>query len=507
MQLRAATTLDSISGVLEQIRWETSPANSVIPSQVKLDRLRREWWSLEWWKRARQDSDESAALDDQKRLFAKISVAFESAVASDWPLRAKLTEMITGNAGPDHHRWVGPHVAAVLACLNGYLPVANPAQLFVVTGNNAVDNDAQGAGMWAYTACWGGGLPDGLPARAYFGQGSQIEFAKAFMRTAALYHDIGKTISDDRHVSRGVHLIEDVIEGGRRSIESLFGDLWDAECLLALLKHHDVFGCLCTGEASLPALADMIQWISPTPFADAASGKSVIAQLSLLNWLNIADSDASLLRYYGGVTTVEALRYLQDWRLVVGSFEKNPSASVKHDDFATWAMDEASSADKTVERIARIVATCWRMETRDVALGRGQAIMTLVQRQLLALHGPRFQRFCWRFARFAKLDYGLKFFDVLMKDAMFENSARVPDDQALRTMVASTCSILARIVEEYGHLVDDGRRPSLRLGVDMSKLSSPRETGAAISRALRNAQTSAGALRWIVGEISIWLYD
>jgi hypothetical protein len=501
--------LDRISSVLGSIRWDTDEKIGAVPTAVGLGLLRKEWWKPSWWGSMFSDPDRSRS--EQGNCLRMISEQFAVLIQDEWPLSKKLVEMIKTNKGDDPTRWVGPHVVAVLACLNSYLPEADATKFFVLSQDKGVDSAAHKAGMDMYTACWQGDV-DGS-TRAYFGQGAQLESAKAFIRVAALYHDIGKTISDDRHVSRGVHLIEDVIKDGRRSIEALFDDFWDAERLLALLKHHDIFGCLCTGEASLPALADMIHWIGPAPFADA-SGKGVIAQVSFLDWLNIADSDASLLKFYGGITTVEAFRYLRDWNLVVDFLAKRSGAPARHDEFAAWAMTEATRADRTIERIARLVATCCRMITKDVAAGRELLIKALVQRELLALHGPRFQRFCWRFARFAKLDYGLGFFAMLMDDALRQQRVHDPaagDDkqvaQGIRVMIAGTCSILARIVEEYGHLVDDDRHPGLRLGVDMSKLTLPKETGLAICEALRSAQTSAGALRWIVGEISIWLYD
>ena len=78
------------------------------------------------------------------------------------------------------------------------------------------------------------------------------------------------------------------------------------------------------------------------------------------------------------------------------------------------------------------------------------------------------------------------------------------EEFALKRMVSWTCCILNRIVEEYGHLVDGNERSAPRLGVDMSKLMNPPKTGNAIADSLD--RSAAGALWWIVDEISVWLY-
>jgi hypothetical protein len=60
--------------------------------------------------------------------------------------------------------------------------------------------------------------------------------------------------------------------------------------------------------------------------------------------------------------------------------------------------------------------------------------------------------------------------------------------------------------EEYGRLVEGEVPAAVRLGVDMSKLMTPDETGKAIRDALRSTSGAAGAHRWIVDETSVWLY-
>jgi hypothetical protein len=509
-----------MSLTLSAIKWaptqiDALPPAAANPDSIALDALQRKWWNTKWWRdQGFPNPDQPGGM--QWRYLKHVAEEFGKIIDDSWPLAAKLRQMAAKSEnGPG--RWVGPHVAAVIASVNGTLGGAFPESFFVTTGDPKYDRAAHRLADDAYRDCWGTNDSIPLDHPPYFGSEQQAKFAEGFLRVAALYHDIGKTISDDRHVSRGVHVIVDLDRSNRRDMESFFRDSWNTRCFLALLKHHDVYGCLCTGEASLPALGDMISWTSSIEM-EPASGRSALAQFSFLNWLNIADSDASLLQYLGGITTVEANRYLQDWKLVTDFIKKRLEFKqpAKRAEFTEWAITEASRGDSTIRRIARLVATCFRTVTGWIDSQRESEIQTLVEEELQALHGPRFQKFARRFTRFVKLDYALRFFYVLMDGALDDQGLTSRDQRqskdapelspALRRMVSWTCAILDRIVAEYGRLVEGEVPAAVRLGVDMSKLMTPNETGKAIRDALRSASGAAGAHRWIVDETSVWLY-
>ena len=93
-------------------------------------------------------------------------------------------------------------------------------------------------------------------------------------------------------------------------------------------------------------------------------------------------------------------------------------------------------------------------------------IQSLVEEELQSLLGPRFEHFCYCFAWFCKLDYGLRFFYLVMRTALEDEGLlknkknisvkreKLLEHKALRIMVVYTCLVLQRIVQEYGHLVD-----------------------------------------------------
>jgi hypothetical protein len=247
------------------------------------------------------------------------------------------------------------------------------------------------------------------------------------------------------------------------------------------------------------------------------SGQSTLALISYILWLNIADCYASLPKQKG-ITAIQAYCHFSDWELITDWLQSHPESRHEHinrDELKEMTMDLARNPNRVIKRITRLVATCYRNNKYDFNEEIGRMITTLVEEELLALHGPRLTRFCDRFSRFVKLDYAYGFFKVLIKkevdralsgyDNKLEEFCHSESmKEALRNAIAAVCAILDRIVAEYSHLVDQDPYGGPRLGVDMSKLTHPDQIGVAICDTFNKSQ--AKALRWIVDEISIWLY-
>jgi hypothetical protein len=428
----------------------------------------------------------------------------------------------SGLAGTDDvGRSIGDHVKGVVASINALIdPLLTPTNFMVHSGNPLIDGKAAGLMSEAHTSSW---FREPALLRSH---DDTCDFAHGLLRIAALYHDLGKLVSTDHHVSRGVHLMRDVRDDYRQQVENLLDDPEDRSMFWALLRHHDIYGCLCTGEASLPAMSDMVGW-AHTERPTRGLDRSVGAYLTYLLWLNIADSDAQLRSILGGITAVEAYRYLSDWEELKEYLldAHQQGHTVKREEFRDWLLGVDGHPDRTVRRITRLVATCYRKEMN--AIPPESEIQTLVEEELRALHGARLEDFCYCFARFCKLDYGLRFFYILMRDTLLEEGllkradsskdnefpAKVElreqvDEQArlksLRKMVDRTCFVLDRIVEDYGHLVTGDQRSSPLLGVNMSGLMRPENAGWAICQSLKKYPSRA--LGWIGDEIGVWVY-
>jgi hypothetical protein len=362
-------------------------------------------------------------------------------------------------------------------------------------------------------------------------------FAQNFLRVAALYHDIGKIIGSDRHVSRGVHLMRDVSNKDRTSFEEwlMEGHFVDKHNFWTLLSHHDIFGCLCTGEASLPALSQMVSWSgnhSLKPY------KSPAALVSYLMLLNAADGDSSL-RFksnLNGLRTVEAKRYIADWNTVKNLLwdkDNYRSTEVSREEFKESLLKTAGNPEETIERITRLITSSFRMLVSSDLLHNESEVRKLVEDELDMLHGARLQMFCFLFARFCKIDYGLRFINVIMLHELLDNGLFKREDKnpvyefpmdfiqvvnindpkyeecrsaTLREMTRRVCSVLKRIVDDYGDSVAGDARKAPLMCVVMANLM-PEEkskTAWAICRALKEHESRA--LAWISEEVAVSPY-
>ncbi|MCP4218467.1 MAG: hypothetical protein GY765_27785, partial [bacterium] len=309
----------------------------------------------------------------------------------------------------------------------------------------------------------------------------------------------------------------------REEVESLFDTFKDRQDFWSILRHHDIYGCLCTGEASIPALADIIGWTYSEQ--ETANNKSTMAYLSHLLWLNISDTHAALIDILGGITTVEIVRYLKDWQTFYNILmENNAPRNLKRNHLKEQFIEIAGMPERTIERITRIVATCYRKEMRLIA--PEDEIKSLVEKELCDLHGTRLAGFSYKFAHFCKIDYGLRFFYLLMQMCLIDSELMtctnddtgVPQNcsptedkeiiekerpEALHKMIQFTCQLLRRIVDDYGNLIADDKRSTPLLGISMSGLMLPPQIGWSICQTLKERPSSA--LNWIADEISIWL--
>ncbi len=375
------------------------------------------------------------------------------------------------------------------------------------------------------------------------------EFAEGFLRISALYHDVGKLISSDRHVSRGVHLMRDVSDEDRKAFEHRFFPMpfQDKYDFWSFLRHHDIFGCLCTGEASLPAIYQMAKWAGPATDGIDPS-RSLGAYICYLAMMNIADSDSSL--YFNtatphtGLHPVEAKRYLDDWKRIKdylfeevmweGEHRKRDYC-IKREGFRDWLLDVSTHPEYSISRIARLAITAYRMCLPTEVLSDTE-VERIVEDELQMLHGARLEDFCYRFTRFCKVDYGLRFFHVLMmyqlmkgednvlvrknrkeseqkfptevkhNDMLSPEQRSTEQQKALVRMVNRTCQILKRIVDDYGYLVLGESKSSPLLCIVMAGLmpENEKDTAWALSKAL--AENSSRAMGWVADEVGICLF-
>jgi hypothetical protein len=137
--------------------------------------------------------------------------------------------------------------------------------------------------------------------------GLQDSFFRKFLRLAALYHDVGKIIHRERHGVLGKHLLETLSDDETADLRAVLR--CDGEdyfpLFIELIGHHDLFGMLCTGEASRPVLLDTLRLEDPVKILGCHATLNIADIYSTLKTKNLRMD----LRIFQTV--------LEDWKFMV----------------------------------------------------------------------------------------------------------------------------------------------------------------------------------------------
>jgi hypothetical protein len=333
-----------------------------------------------------------------------------------------------------------------------------------------------------------------------------------FFRLLALYHDIGKSISLERHPTIGWHLVRDVERD--RVVRELYPLLlgvdyskWTAALskksgrldkmvepadlrLIALFEtaihYHDYFGVLSTGESSLPLAVDIV----PLWTVEPADLQEVFSTLMVFNLADL----------YGSVDKVDPQVvdiFCRDWETLCDSIKEVGGI---RQDFLTRLVEKSQSANSTIDRLWRLM--CAGEEEKDQKLITIQAVGEIFQ----DIAFQNLARFLKNFALFCKLDYCLGFKKKLTREARLTANSLTPILAGINRMI----SIITALEGRYGHLCrrDDGSWR--RLGVQMAALTRRSQDGDSriaetIARLLLEPEGAGRA--WAVGDCTVWFME
>ncbi len=184
------------------------------------------------------------------------------------------------------------------------------------------------------------------PANGYF---------RKFLRFAALYHDIGKTINRERHGLLGKHLLETLSDAETADMRNLLRYAGEDyfPLLIELIGHHDLFGMLCTGEASRPVLLDALRLKDPARV------------LGLTVTLNIADIYSTLRAKNLQMDLRIFQTVLEDWKFMVGCIkeEKEREPVLFQTGMEKTILFYAQQREYAAERIRRLLVSAIFMIT------------------------------------------------------------------------------------------------------------------------------------------------
>jgi len=291
---------------------------------------------------------------------------------------------------------------------------------------------------------------------------------KSFLRICAFYHDIGKGIITERHPTVGWHLIKDVhskevkeklyplilgkdVEKWNRNPSESYKNLTKEEKRLLVLfvtviKYHDLFGVLSTGEASYPVMLDLIP-------LTGANVDEAIQLFYILFILNLAD-------VYGSVDKIfphKVKYFCHDLKLLIKVITE---CSGDRKTFFDSLVKISQKTESTIHRITRFLMEGAPKEWKEELDKDPEIINDSFKNATIAGQ----YRFCNNFALFCKLDYSLSFKILMMKVAKDRG-------KDVSSPVAKIIEYLVHLEREYGDLCmrDDGTRR--RLGLQLSGLT------------------------------------
>ncbi|MCK6625992.1 MAG: HD domain-containing protein [Anaerolineae bacterium] len=328
-----------------------------------------------------------------------------------------------------------------------------------------------------YSQLWHGIGPD-VATTALFPP-DEHGAVKTFLRVAALYHDIGKYVNTDRHPTIGWYLVSSMYPDERAKLQTMLTRT-ELRTLLTIIRDHDKFGVLSSGEASLPLLAS-------TTHLMQEEVKIQEQRLTALMLVSLADMSASF-----PLDSCVAGTVMRDWSRFIRALE---NAWGDRGRLLPHVVQEAQQYESTVERIRRLLMTISRDDS-----GQWETIddKELISDILKTTFTNRIDVFCEDFALVAKLDYSLRFFRLVVQECRRRGMTNPS------TITHVIVNILKGIVETYGEMLHARRGHYRLIGVEFSSLApahAPEKAKALINLLL---ERPAEGLAWLLSDVPAW---
>jgi len=387
-----------------------------------------------------------------------------------------------------------------------------------------------------------------------------------FLRFVAFYHDIGKAIHRDRHPTLGNHLLESLSDEDTRQLIAILNEDRFFK-MKHLIAYHDLFGVLCTGEASRPVLID-------------AAGLSVSSKIiGYIATLNLAD-------IYGTIPNITSLQFkdiAEDWQYVTNLIDNTEYRS----DLEKTMIQDAQQPENTAERIRRLIATSILRSSDPIAcriefgsednlsksvgdpnilkqlLLEKKVILTnpsiiegsdneswhitdngikmyvakkeniksgfrldfyfsnykrqdftekitnsMILETLAKRLGPELTFFCSDFALLCKLDYALRFLARLATkwiERELKNTSGMPENVSFAGLADIVVELLARLVTNYRDLTYQRYGSRRRVGLELMGLTRANEISDRVIELLLGTRRIEG-VNWVADEVTTYYF-
>jgi len=393
------------------------------------------------------------------------------------------------------------------------------------------------------------------------------------LRIAALYHDIGKLIRSANHPRLGVNILRNINDKERtKMVEGLVIKGEDKasqsnehrfSLLCSIVEHHDKFGVVSTGEASLTIFSDILYFRSDEK---AIAGiKKNITSVMILNLADIAavctaDEDtqkkaseliSGILEEsstnqindykqlskiwnendsYMGLTIDKVTNILDDWRELIKAIEDKDVLG-NRTKLREYLIHQDQNPDRTIKRIIRLIKeSCCTTGCESLLKCISE---TDIESTLVSFFGShQFQDFCIKFAYIAKMDYGLKFFKGIVcacvrnktksksveKDGwqkLGKNEKEKLDKLSLEDLqdIVKKVSkifiqVISGIIARYNSMFELKIECAYRFGLQMRTLTEDNNVREQIISYLCSIENMDHvALTWIADEVTFWSMD
>ncbi len=316
---------------------------------------------------------------------------------------------------------------------------------------------------------------------------------EALFRIAALYHDIGKYIIKDRHPTLGWHIVQYLDPEEKVKLRQLLGNNEERfRLFMIILRDHDEFGVISTGEASAPILLRAAESVQ-----DPDSQKQVISALFLFTLADMAGIPK--LRLNGKDTD----KLIVDWEQFLAALDYCSENRINLDEYV---IQQAGETRNVCERIRRLLTESSReYPSRYVELDDLQ----FIEDQLQTVFSSKNARdeFATLFTHVCKLDYGKRFFEVLIEYSE-RPGAQDPTNGRMtkEDVVYAALAILKRITTTYAAMIRSDSSSGNLIGVELKDLK-PETAPEKATRILELIISSHyPGLSWMMSDTPAWYF-
>jgi hypothetical protein len=331
---------------------------------------------------------------------------------------------------------------------------------------------------------------------------------RMLFRIGALYHDIGKYIIKERHPTIGWYTMEYLNPEEKDELRSLLGGHEDyLQLLLLMIRDHDEFGVISTGEGSYPILLRAANSLG-SHFDDQ---KRI---LSAIMWLNLADMAGTPGLV---LSAADVKKVIHDWEWMLNAINVCHAKGERLDDYV---IREASREDLVEERITRLLLeACRGISRRDRELRQESShekVRAKVRNAINTVYptdNPRLG-FASELTHICKLDYGKRFFSSLVE--YFEGPPGSGEKRLLPKwsseyvktddLIYSILAILRRLSSTYSAMTKSEVGSGNLIGVEMKDLT-PRNAPEKTAQIIELLHTSHyPGLSWMMSDCLAWYF-